>query len=47
MGRPANPHLASPWQGEGPAGVLGRIRAEHAMQPLPLSGGGWVGVLHP
>lgn len=39
------PLLASPLEGEGPAGGLGCNAAEPRKQPLPFRGGGWVGVL--
>lgn len=47
MGAIHYPHLASPWKGEGLAGVCGFNFVATSMRLLPLSEGGWVGVLAP
>ncbi|SFV36031.1 hypothetical protein SAMN05216456_2312 [Devosia crocina] len=38
-----NPHLASPWEGEGPHRGRGEILTQPPAQLLPLAGRGWVG----
>ena len=45
MAGSVHPLLASPFRGEGPAGVCREISPNPPDQLLPLQGGGWVGVL--